>query len=110
MALALAALLPDGRRRCWGSWRSAWPASGCSALLPLTISFGQRELAVVGAALSGLLIASYQVGYGIAAFGVGPLQDLAGVGLSSIFALRGGGRRGMGSLSFAIVRRRAPAA
>ena len=51
---------------------------GCSALLPLTISFGQRELAAIGASSAGLLIAFYQMGYGIAAFGVGPLQDAAG--------------------------------
>jgi hypothetical protein len=46
---------------------------GCSALLPLTISFGQSELASVSAAVAGGVIAFYQFGYGIAAFGVGPL-------------------------------------
>ena len=48
---------------------------GCSALLPLTISFGQEKLVSMAAVISGLLIACYQVGYGIAAFGVGPLRD-----------------------------------
>ena len=32
-------------RRRLACWSSAWQGSGCSALLPLTISFGQRELA-----------------------------------------------------------------
>src|SRR5215469_348187 len=57
---------------------------GCSALLPLTISFGEEELAAISAAVAGGVIAFYQLGYGIAAFGVGPLQD-AGVSLSAIF-------------------------
>jgi len=48
---------------------------GCSALLPLTISFGEQELAILGAATAGILFASYQAGYGITAFGVGPLED-----------------------------------
>jgi len=56
----------------------------CSALLPLTISFGQGELTVMGAAVAGGVIASYQVGYGIAAFGAGPLQN-AGIDLPALF-------------------------
>jgi fucose permease len=57
---------------------------GCSALLPLTISFGEEELRAMSGAVAGGIIAFYQLGYGIAAFGVGPLQD-AGIGLSAIF-------------------------
>ena len=59
---------------------------GCSALLPLVISFGQGELATMGAAVAGSLIGFYQMGYGIAAFGVGPLQSLGHLTLSAIFA------------------------
>ncbi len=58
---------------------------GCSALLPLTISFGQRELAAIAASVPGGLIAFYQIGYGIAAFGVGPFQEKAGLNLNTIF-------------------------
>ena len=57
---------------------------GCSALLPLTISFGEEELTAISAAIVGGVIAFYQVGYGIAAFGVGPLQK-TGLSLSAIF-------------------------
>ena len=57
---------------------------GCSALLPLTISFGEEELTAISAAVVGGVFAFYQVGYGIAAFGVGPLQK-AGLSLSAIF-------------------------
>ena len=58
---------------------------GCSALLPLAISFGQKELATMTASVAGGLIAFYQIGYGIAAFGVGPLQSWAGLELSTIY-------------------------
>jgi MFS family permease len=52
---------------------------GCSALLPLTISLGRKD------ASAGHLIACYQVGYGLAAFGIAPLRDRAGLGLRPLF-------------------------
>ncbi len=58
---------------------------GCSALLPLVISFGQEELTTMTAAVAGGLIGFYQMGYGIAAFGVGPLQSGAGWELAEIY-------------------------
>lgn len=58
---------------------------GCSALLPLTISFGQKELTTMPASVAGGLIAFYQIGYGLAAFGVGPLQAGAGLELKTIY-------------------------
>ncbi len=58
---------------------------GCSAMLPLTISFGELDMTAASAAVAGGVIAFYQVGYGIAAFTVGPLQA-AGLNLSQIFA------------------------
>ncbi len=87
VAMGLLAILPSGA-----------PASailvfglaglGCSALLPLTISFGQRELVAVGASLAGLLIAFYQMGYGLAAFGIGPLEEHGGLCLTAIYRSR----------------------
>jgi MFS family permease len=77
----------------------------CSALLPLTISFGQGELTAVAAAAAGGIIASYQLGYGIAAFGVGPLED-AGVELSTIYAVAAIVAAAMGLWSFAVAGRR----
>lgn len=59
---------------------------GCSAMLPLIISFGQKQMPAIAASVAGLLIAFYQLGYGIAAFGVGPLENLAGLALGHIFA------------------------
>ena len=40
---------------------------GCSALLPLTVSFAEREFALVRSVAVGRLIAFCQVDYGIAA-------------------------------------------
>ena len=78
---------------------------GCSALLPLTISFGQEELVTMSAAVAGGLIAFYQVGYGIAAFGAGPLQA-SGIDLSDLYAFTGLIAAAMGFLAFVIARRR----
>jgi fucose permease len=77
---------------------------GCSALLPLTISLGQDDLRSMSAAVAGGVIAFYQVGYGIAAFVVGPLVD-RGVSLSSIYAGTALVAAAMVVLSFAVVRR-----
>jgi MFS family permease len=77
---------------------------GCSALLPLTISFGQEELTAVGAAVAGGVIAFYQLGYGIAAFGVGPLLD-HGVELSTVYALAAIVAAAMGLWSFVVAGR-----
>ncbi len=62
---------------------------GCSALLPLTISFGQEELTAFASGMAGGVIAFYQLGYGIAAFGIGPLVD-GGVSLSTIYSFSAG--------------------
>jgi MFS family permease len=78
---------------------------GCSALLPLTISFGQGELTAMAAALAGGVIAFYQLGYGIAAFGTGPLVD-GGVSLSTIYGIAAAVAAAMGLWSFVVARRR----
>ena len=78
---------------------------GCSALLPLTISFGEEELTTMSAAVVGGIIAFYQLGYGIAAFGAGPLQN-AGVSLSTIFGGTAIVAAVMAGLSFLVVKGR----
>jgi MFS family permease len=77
---------------------------GCSALLPLTISFGQKELTTLSASVAGGLIAFYQIGYGIAAFGVGPLQSWAGLNFKAIYGGTTAVALIMAALSFLIVR------
>jgi fucose permease len=58
----------------------------CSAFLPLSISFGGDEFPYLSAVMAGELIAFYQLGYGVAAFGTGPLRDTMGLSFSMIFA------------------------
>jgi MFS family permease len=78
---------------------------GCSALLPLTISFGQKELTSIAASAAGGLIAFYQIGYGIAAFGVGPLQTWAGLDLNIIYGGTAVVALAMSVLSFVVTRK-----
>jgi hypothetical protein len=72
-------------------------------LLPLTISFGQKNLPVMAAAAAGFLIALYQMGYGIAAFGVGALVDNTGLALNRVFGLAAVVALALGTLSFAVL-------
>ena len=58
---------------------------GCSALLPLIISFGQKQLVQLGSSAAGVLIAFYQLGYGLAAFGGGTLQQSLKLSIASLF-------------------------
>jgi MFS family permease len=98
----LIALLPDGAT---AAGVVAFGVAGlcCSALLPLTIGFGEKELSAIAAAVAGGVIAFYQLGYGIAAFGVGPLLD-SGVTLSTIYGFSAVIALAMGFASFAVTR------
>jgi fucose permease len=78
----------------------------CSALLPLTISFGQEQLVVLAGSVAGGVIAFYQGGYGIAAFGAGPLQG-AGLGLPLLFAASAVVAAMLGGLALALTGRQA---
>ena len=58
---------------------------GCSAFFPLCISLSAQKFPRFAAAMSGELIAFYQAGYGVAAFGVGPLRDFTGGSFGIIY-------------------------
>jgi hypothetical protein len=60
---------------------------GCSAFFPLCISLSGQEFQRFAAAMSGELVAFYQAGYGVAAFGVGPLRDFTGRPLGMIYTV-----------------------
>ena len=107
VTFVIIALLPAGTPAA-GIVAFALAGFSCSALLPLTISFGQEQLVVMGASVAGGVIAFYQLGYGIAAFGMGPLVD-AGVGLPALFGFAAIAAVIMGGLSFALARK-SPAA
>jgi MFS family permease len=98
------ALLPAGATAA-GILAFGLAGLGCSALLPLTIGFGEKELAAIAAALAGGVIAFYQLGYGIAAFGVGPLLD-GGVKLPAIYGASAVVAVAMGLVSLAVTRSR----
>ena len=103
VAFVLIALLPDDEPAL-GILAFGLAGLGCSALLPLTISFGQKELTAYAAATAGGVIACYQLGYGIAAFGIGPLLD-SGVGLPAVYAVSAAVAVLLGAWSFAVTRR-----
>jgi hypothetical protein len=71
--------------------------------LPLVISFGQKELTTVTASVAGGMIGFYQMGYGVAAFGVGPLQAWAKLTLASIYGWTTLFALGLAALAFVIV-------
>ena len=97
------AVLPSGAAAA-GILSFALAGFGCSALLPLTISFASEQLLTMGASVAGAVIACYQFGYGIAAFGTGPLVD-AGVSLSTLFGFAAIAAVIMGALSFTLARK-----
>ena len=99
----LLALLPRGST-AWGIVGFGAAGLGCSALLPLTISFSEEQLVAMSSLVAGAIIAFYQLGYGFAAFGAGPLQA-AGVSLSTIFGFTAVLALAMGGLSFVLARR-----
>jgi MFS transporter, FHS family, glucose/mannose:H+ symporter len=61
----------------------------CSAILPFAIDFAGTRFPRQAGRLSGALIAFYQVGYGTAAFGVGPLRELTGLACLTVYSAAG---------------------
>jgi fucose permease len=57
----------------------------CSAFFPLSISLAEQEFSRVAAAVSGGLVAAYMAGYGVGAFGVGPIRDAGHLALSTVY-------------------------
>ena len=60
--------------------------------------------------MSGELLAFYQVGYGIAAFGVGPLRDHLGFAYATTFAFGGLVALILAGVAWRVVAGAAPAA
>jgi len=104
IALVIIATLPAGSPLS-GIVAFALAGLGCSALVPLVISFGQEQLKSLAASVTGLLVAFYQIGYACAAFGVGPLEGATGLGLREIYGLTTIVALVMACLSFVLVSR-----
>ena len=100
-ALAVLAVLPAGADPFAAALTFAFAGLGISALLPLVISFCEESIAEQATAMTSLVFAIYLVGYGLAAFGAGPLQRLVSLpalyGASAVLALVAAG------LAFSIV-------
>lgn len=97
----IVALLPSG------SYDLAIVAFGvmgfsCSLLLPLIISFGVNQLKGISSSVPGLILSCYLMGYGIAAFGVGPLEEKTGIALPSIYIIGAGISFVLGLLAIAL--------
>jgi MFS family permease len=80
-ALLLVAALSDNTN---GIVIFALAGLACSGFFPMTIGYGETAFPELVTTAAGWLIASYQLGYGIAAFGAGALEH--SISLSVIFA------------------------
>ncbi len=73
---------------------------GCSAFLPLTIHFGMQNFLTNSSFASGLLIAVYMLGYGIAAEGIGTIHKNFDISFHEIYLWLGALVVILGALSF----------
>jgi predicted MFS family arabinose efflux permease len=74
----------------------------CSGFFPMTIGYGESTFPAMVELAAGWLIASYQVGYGLAAFGGGALQHA--LSLASIFRIVAVLSIGMAVLALVVAR------
>ncbi|MGO8862674.1 MAG: MFS transporter, partial [Acidimicrobiales bacterium] len=106
MALALV-LAPLARGAGAGIAVFAFAGFACSGFFPMTIGYGESTFPNIVELAAGWLIAAYQVGYGLAAFGGGALQNA--VSLSTVFRLTAGLVAVMALLALPIARCQRPA-
>ncbi len=103
-ALAVAlVLVPTARSATTGVLVFAFGGLACSGFFPITVGYGEATFPSFVELAAGWLIAAYQVGYGLAAFGGGALQSA--VSLSSIFRGSAVLAAVMGALAIPIARR-----
>jgi MFS family permease len=84
----------------------AFGGLACSGFFPMTIGYGEATFPTIVELAAGWLIAAYQLGYGLAAFGAGALQHV--VSLSTVFRIAAAGAVGMGLLALVIAARQRP--
>jgi MFS transporter, FHS family, glucose/mannose:H+ symporter len=82
MAVALM-LVPTATTATTGILVFAFGGLACSGFFPMTVGFGEATFPTLVELAAGWLIAAYQLGYGLAAFGGGALQST--VSLASLF-------------------------
>ncbi len=108
-AVAAALLLvPTAKTATAGVLLFAFGGFACSGFFPMTVGYGEATFPSFVELAAGWLIAAYQVGYGLAAFGGGILQSE--VSLTSIFRVSAALAVAMAVLAIPVARRqRAPA-
>jgi MFS family permease len=84
----------------------AFGGLACSGFFPMSIGYGEATFPGIVELAAGWLIAAYQVGYGLAAFGAGVLQRA--VALATVFRIAAGAAVAMAILSIVIARRQSP--
>jgi MFS transporter, FHS family, glucose/mannose:H+ symporter len=107
-AIAVALLLvPTAHTATAGILVFAFGGLACSGFFPMTVGYGEATFPTFVELAAGWLIAAYQVGYGLAAFGGGVLQSQ--VSLASLFRVAAVLAAVMGVLAVAVARRQHPA-
>jgi MFS transporter, FHS family, glucose/mannose:H+ symporter len=86
----------------------AFGGLACSGFFPMTIGYGESTFPSIVELVAGWLIAAYQVGYGLAAFGAGALQRV--LSLSAIFRVAAVAAVVMAFLALVVARQQGPAA
>jgi MFS transporter, FHS family, glucose/mannose:H+ symporter len=84
MAVALA-VAPVAKSAGAGIAVFAFGGLACSGFFPMTVGYGEATFPTIVELAAGWLIAAYQLGYGLAAFGAGALQNV--ISLSAVFRL-----------------------
>ena len=79
----------------------------CSAFLPLSISLATSDFRRRAELLSGGMMAAYLLGFGLGAYGVGPLRE-RGVALGTIYPAAGVFAAGLAILVVLVTRDRRP--
>jgi fucose permease len=59
---------------------------GCSAMLPLTIGFAQERFSTIAPLISGIMIGTYMLGFGLASQGIGLIYRFLHISFSTLFA------------------------
>ena len=103
MALVLA---PLAHSAAAGIGVFAFAGLACSGFFPMTIGYGESTFPSIVELVTGWLIAAYQVGYGLAAFGAGALQRV--VSLAALFRLTAVAVVVMGLLAVVVARQQRP--
>jgi FHS family glucose/mannose:H+ symporter-like MFS transporter len=80
------ALLCPSVKESWIFLSFAIAGLGCSAMLPLSIGFAQERFTSIAPLISGVMIGTYMLGFGLASQGVGLIYKFLHISFSTIFA------------------------